>query len=707
MMVQFSKKLVGKSCLLLALSCSSSYASGDILDYYMMGILPSITANQYEPVIVPKTSSDPSVNMKSYHSTAVNFIRTYKKYDDSNTKLVKIASGNFAQTIDNYDMTSSDMQAFSNEWLSNLPRTAAALLYINYLNELQVKIPASSVQVGVVVVRPRIGFLGAVLLVGIAYGLEQGMEYMYDSIQDYNHIGENTISGATGAELEDINVHVLHIDRDATAQEALEEYNSLDFMTKARLVEHISESNAEAGDGQTEPERREGFSELSKKLGRAAVTTTVGLEVSAAGGQFVDKIAAASGMSVEAAAVVDLGLTVMGEQPLDYLLMATESGSKTNQTVPASSMSHQEAVETLDSARKREDVKIEKVIDATKKIVNETARLVPGAKILPNGSVEVPIPDKMDLRLIDKLPVGDTTVKVRDLEQFDILLQAEGMYPERFADINKTNIESLDIDSINLPECPIIYDPLLDDHPATADSIYLRLNDKDDDGAFEDYINCFYNVNNESYLKQETPYIDFKKDGLAIWYYNSGSILSITAYVADKKNGIAKYYYESGNLRSKKPYVNDVRNGLGKWYYDEPGHFKLNIPYLDGEIHGTAKYYYPSGGLYREQPYNIDGIGKWYYESGQIYREYPLAGGKTVGIYKTYYKSGQIYELKPYNSNGRVDGHWEFYSIDGRICSCTIFENGTYAGHCATDGASCPDPAPSIPYVDFDPLSWY
>ncbi len=582
-MKYFSLKIVGKYCLLSALSLSVGHTSSDMIDLYMMGVLPAIISSNSEPVITPVVSDDPVVNMASYHSTSVNLIHALKRYRDGNFELSSIASNNFTQSIDSYDMTPAELKLFSEKLIDNLPRMAAVSLYIHYLNGLQVKIPAGMVHTAQPAIQPRIAFTTVALIAGLVFGAQQAAVHTHEAIEDYNKVGAATIAKAKGEELEHINTDVLGLNKNATAQEALAKYKSMGFMKKAELTTHgISDANSKYGDDQTIPKSRTGFANLATKVTKEGVILTVGTEVSLIGGQGVDKLATAAGLSANVAAGIDLAITVAGKQPLDYVVAATESKEKTNQTIPSSTMDLTEAVTTLEQLARYREIKIEDLIEASIKIANETAQLIPEAKILADGSVEVPVSDIMDLRLIEKLEDRDT-LKIRDIDEFDVLVLMDDKYPEKHTDLESEGLESLALDSVEMPECPI----KMDDYYQGEQS--------------GNYKQCSYDLSHN--LTGEARYEnDLLSLFMRFWSGESGILVSVRSYsfgVPISK----KSYYKSGDLWGVVPLDSSGRkNGVEYSFEDGTGRLTYKIEFTAGKKNG------------QEIRYSYDPDSQWCYE---------------------------------------------------------------------------------------------
>lgn len=434
---------LGLSVIMIFLPVKSK---ADMLDLYMMGVLPSIAKGQNR-VITTAYTSDYGVGIKNYHQTAVNFSQLLSEYMQINLEIARIASNNFTQTIDSYEMNVNDLEQISQKLAINLPRMAALLLYIDQLNTLETLMPTQSSTVRNSRAETRIAFTTVALLIGITYGLASGAKSAYNHVQEYNQIGEYAIQNANPAELKKIN-QLLSLPENATKQEASSKYGSYNFVKKGNLVNNFSKINAEVGDGDLINKARGSYANLSKALGKDAVVTTVGTEVSVIGGQGVDKVATALGASKNAAAAIDLALTVTQTQPLDMVVMVTESKDKTTQRITDVSISHKDALALLEKLRKNENVPIENAIEAAGRIAYEASKKVPGAQINPDTSIDAPVSNLGDIRILDHL-IDFVTLKIRDIENFNLLFLAQNSMPKEYLNLFNTQTNQL---SLSIPK---------------------------------------------------------------------------------------------------------------------------------------------------------------------------------------------------------------------------------------------------------------
>ncbi len=193
-------------------------------------------------------------------------------------------------------------------------------------------------------------------------------------------------------------------------------------------------------------------------------------------------------------------------------------------------------------------------------------------------------------------------------------------------------------------------------------------------------------------------YDSFKKTEAkeVVAYHENGNVKSKRIYVNGKKNGLSLVYWENGQLRWKGNNKNDKLTG--EWYgYYENGNLMRITNYIDGKKEGKAKImcndedydcystgnyvnniktgtwkeysygYLSSSGPYENQQKN----GKWeVYFLGHGEKDISATGnylnGKREGEWKVYFGKGLI-KSTGYYENGKKIGVWKFYDKDGTL----------------------------------------
>lgn len=133
-------------------------------------------------------------------------------------------------------------------------------------------------------------------------------------------------------------------------------------------------------------------------------------------------------------------------------------------------------------------------------------------------------------------------------------------------------------------------------------------------------------------LVEEGDYVNNKKDGIWIQYYNSGKKKNEITYSGGKPTGYAKFYYKSGIVSEEGNWINGKWDGNYKYYY-ESGQIAYDWQFVNGKREGHQLYYYENGRV------NYDGNWKNGQEDGEL---------------KEYNDKGQLVALKKYNG-GKMD----------------------------------------------------
>lgn len=117
-----------------------------------------------------------------------------------------------------------------------------------------------------------------------------------------------------------------------------------------------------------------------------------------------------------------------------------------------------------------------------------------------------------------------------------------------------------------------------------------------------------------------------KNDNLAYEYYENGNVKKVSQIINDSiPHGILKTYTPDGFLQSVYTYVEGKREGPAVAYFNN-GNLKSKMLYKNNKREGLMKMFYKTGELYREIPYKngkVEGIRKTYYKNGSIMAEAP------------------------------------------------------------------------------------
>jgi antitoxin component YwqK of YwqJK toxin-antitoxin module len=235
--------------------------------------------------------------------------------------------------------------------------------------------------------------------------------------------------------------------------------------------------------------------------------------------------------------------------------------------------------------------------------------------------------------------------------------------------------------------CPSIYDPSLPHQYGTiyAKNSIIEIADKDGDGQYEDYLFCIYfEYINADHLREEIPYVNYQKNGIAKSWTTSEYLSEVTTYANDMKNGLyQKYYYNQDQLQYERFYKNDVLDGLARNWY-ENGILSLEVPFVDGKMDGLEKTWYESGNRHDETFYKNgkkNGSDRDWTEAGYLFNEYYYVDGKVHGLQKSWYYDTDKLQYETYYTYGVID-LYKKYNYDGTLKECREYVNGSYSGSC-------------------------
>lgn len=172
-------------------------------------------------------------------------------------------------------------------------------------------------------------------------------------------------------------------------------------------------------------------------------------------------------------------------------------------------------------------------------------------------------------------------------------------------------------------------------------------------------------------------YKNGKLDGLQKYFHENGNIKEETYFVDDKKEGESRDYYPNGTLLSIERYQDDILNGTYE-SFTPTGYKNCTFLYKNGERDGKGFCYYPDGSVKNEEFYSVgklDQVKRNYDQSGILTAEYHLKNGELHGETVEYFDSHKIKSKATY-LDGKVQGSRFFYYTSGNVYTEEIFENG-------------------------------
>jgi antitoxin component YwqK of YwqJK toxin-antitoxin module len=138
------------------------------------------------------------------------------------------------------------------------------------------------------------------------------------------------------------------------------------------------------------------------------------------------------------------------------------------------------------------------------------------------------------------------------------------------------------------------------------------------------------------------------------YYYESGSIQTVSYWKDKKREGVMIHYYENGNIKIYSNYKNGLENGPTIMNYENGVTSEIQH-LINGKLEGPITEFYEDGTL----------------------RAFRIIHNDTVmGHSAFYYPDGKIKKKRFMDENGT--GEVYNYDIDGKIISVSFYEKGEF-----------------------------
>lgn len=161
----------------------------------------------------------------------------------------------------------------------------------------------------------------------------------------------------------------------------------------------------------------------------------------------------------------------------------------------------------------------------------------------------------------------------------------------------------------------------------------------------------------------------FKNDlpiGKFTYFYQSGKVKAVIQHQEGSPRSVAIYYHETGAVMSKGIYKNLKKDSI--WLnYGPSGRLSTSETFLNDVLHGKRIVY-----IVPEDPNDFS-------QRVSIVSYY--TNGKLDGDYIEYFDNGGVYVKGKYVSN-RKEGLWEIYHLNGKIRSKENYTLGSRNGWC-------------------------
>ena len=119
---------------------------------------------------------------------------------------------------------------------------------------------------------------------------------------------------------------------------------------------------------------------------------------------------------------------------------------------------------------------------------------------------------------------------------------------------------------------------------------------------------------------QKSIYVNCKRNGLTIWYTDTGDIKSKVNFENDKENGVYTSYYDNKEKKLVVKYLNGQKDGIQKMYYDN-GILGSQVNYVNGKREGVMTDWdsqgYRSSEVFYKNNYKV-GLKKYFDHNGTV-----------------------------------------------------------------------------------------
>lgn len=426
-------------------------------------------------------SSDDKVNVKSYNSAIKGLADNMQETMSGIYEAVGKVSADYTKVISTSGMTQDEMDAYTDTIAAYMDDAAKAMLYNHDALVLGQSIEAGKSKGG--------GSLGMIVKDANDGGTSDGDDLSYEpeSRRPLFFIAAGLgllaygaykgVAGAIGKRTEPAKEAIdktsegsdqhkqinsaLGLKPEASKTETKQAFENLGLNSKLSKAKEIEAIDRDPDTGQLTVQDKipQAIKETSVELGKTAVTTTVGAATTVTGGQGIDKLAQAAGLSSKAAATVDLAVSAANAQPLDILANSLTVNANSNTTTPVtipksqSSMTVDQAKDLmknvsgkgLDSVKNPQDL-----IDAANVLASDMAKMYPDQfKPVTNadGSTTVQMPDKTHIMNVDN-PVNNQTLKIPDLGLSDVLISLQNYVPELIKNLNLSSSPNVGIEHV-------------------------------------------------------------------------------------------------------------------------------------------------------------------------------------------------------------------------------------------------------------------
>ena len=374
----------------------------------------------------------------------------------SNIDLVGIITEDYTKTLNNSDdIDTGATMEFMGQIIEEAPNYAKAFLtgYEFLENWVNVQEESESTHHSLI--------LTAIFIAGIGLLGYGGYKTVKKAVNKNVDIAEKSIQDATDAQLNRINEE-LGLPVGTSKANALAEFQRIrneeslsNVNTAAKNILAIETLETDVSSLAHANEVKQTQVEIAVELGEGGVNMYAGAITTVTGGQGVSQLGQAVGLSETGAAIVDLGVSAAGYQPLDVLgkhvSVVASSKEKKEQIIdkPESEIEEDTAIAIIEKAA--EDNLDEVTLDEFGNALDTIATEIADKYKLDLETVDyddyklVKIPLKYHLQTIEDLENAEL-IKIPDLGLSDFLISSDDTVPDVIEDIDTSENPNIGLD---------------------------------------------------------------------------------------------------------------------------------------------------------------------------------------------------------------------------------------------------------------------
>ncbi len=210
-------------------------------------------------------------------------------------------------------------------------------------------------------------------------------------------------------------------------------------------------------------------------------------------------------------------------------------------------------------------------------------------------------------------------------------------------------------------------------------------------GKYEPYVGIVEETGGKRGYKLLGRFLDGKRDGKWVQWYDNGQVEVQGEYYRGKKHGEWSLWYNNGKAKEQGTFSFGKVDSLYKYWFDN-GHLKEEQRYKKGLAHGrwtkwykedpTLKYVENGNWQYKDGVYkdeNNELWSWWWYLNDNKEEEGYYIDGNKEGAWVSWFETGVKSSEGAFSKNER-DGLWLYYNEDGAVTQELTYSNDLLNG---------------------------